>query len=132
MSEEKVVLSTLYDLNRNAVQQVEKELSDSQVKVMLANAVQNLLANNDGKYALLYSKAKSDFVIFKMNERKWENISKDILECITNRGKVFVINGDEDGNDNSIDIWVKSPIEDAPHLYKFFLCDDWVIEEGIS
>lgn len=134
MEEEKktseVVMGTLYDVNKIAVNQ-EKVLSKfilSQKKDLIKQFIY-MTKNN---FYMLLSNEKKDYTIFTLDidndkytyEDKAVKASKVLVdECLINRGDIKGIDKTEDGN--AIEIWLT--IDGDSYVYYFFPYDTAII-----
>lgn len=121
-----VTLGTLYDMNKEAMKK-EKRLSSKEVEDVIKEKVVKFFSENKTYFMLLCNDRK-DYTVFKKASSSIsqgeENFTKDLKECLINRGKVISIDPTEDGV--AFEIWLY--IDGEAFCYYFFPYDEAVIE----
>lgn len=122
-------MGTLYGMNQNNMQK-EPSIKPNTLKKLLKERLIPRVQNTDDSYYMMLCKELSDYTVFKFNNKKEETLStfiKDVQECVMNRGIPLAIDNFKE-QDDALEIWIK--IEDIPHMYYFFPCEPFIIEEG--
>lgn len=129
-----VDMGTLYDLNKNLVQQHEVELTEG-VLNSKKEIIMNYLRKMDNTYYMLLCNERKDYTVFRIgsyNEDIYLNHDHqykeliDILvdECLQNRGEIRGIDITKDKG--AIEIWLL--IDEEAFAYYFFPYDSAIIE----
>ena len=101
MNENEISLGTLYEVNKNLVQNAEKELTEG-VLNSKKEIVKNFVNKTNNYYYMLLCNERKDYTIFTIGniENKEQKIEKLpfvlIDECLKNRGEIRVIELTED------------------------------------
>lgn len=122
-------MGTLYDMNQNNMQK-EPSIKPNSLRKLLKEKLIPRVQNTDDSYYMMLCKELSDYTIFKFNNKDQETLStfvKDLHECILNRGRPLAVDLLKEDND-AVEIWIK--VEGIPHMYYFFPCEPFIIEEG--
>lgn len=97
-----VTLGTTYDINKNLVQQYEKELSTSEIEDRKNLLVNFIKQQNDTIFMMLCHEQR-DYTIFNVKDGNNPQIN-EIIECLVNRGKIVGI--DKTKDEQAIEIWL--------------------------
>lgn len=115
-------LGTLYDLNKQIMIQ-QNSLSAEDYRHSLTN-ICGWLSSNNNKYYMLLNRERADYTVFNMLDFNYNKILNELREVLDYRGTILAI--DYVHGEDYYDIWIK--IDNEAFLYKFFQCDDFVIE----
>lgn len=119
-------MGTLYELNKEAYNTVMPYTKD-ELKEQL-EYIYDWASSEGFKYAMLLCKERSDYTIFnfsEQNDKKYHRgITKDLLECLTNRGVVLDIRYIQEND--AWEIWLRAHNESF--MFMFFECNDFIIE----
>lgn len=122
-------MGTLYAMNQDNMAK-EPSIKPNTLKKLLKQKVVPQITKVDDSYFMMLCKELSDYTIFKFSNKKEDTLSafvKDIHECILNRGRPLAVDLLKEDND-AVEIWIK--VEGIPHMYYFFPCEPFIIEEG--
>jgi len=131
----KVELGTLYDINKNIVEQNLKVLSDDEMQEK-KNLIVDFVNQSGNNYYMLLCNDRKDYTIFHRNKteeglfKDSEGLTKDVIEkvlideCLPNRGKTKSIEITED--QSAIEIWLS--IDGESYCYYFFPYDTAIID----
>lgn len=130
-------LGTLYDMNKNLIQNSEKALSQGMLNSK-KEEIKNFLKKTNNEYYMLLCHERRDYTLFDIGyetynthkEKCQKTVDVLIDECLQNRGEIRGIDITKDKQ--AIEIWVS--IEDDSYAYYFFPYDKGVIdiEEELS
>ena len=118
------IKTDLHAMNKMLMAQL-PELEEKR-KNELSKEIRNLALAEDGafKYLMLLSNERKDYTVFALrNKNRLEladTLSKEVMECLENRGQIKEFDVKKDAN--AIEIW----IDDA--FYALFVYDLGVIE----
>ena len=115
-----VGMGSLYDMNRTIMQQ-QSPLSEQEIEEAL-NEVDKYFYSNK-QYFMLLCHERRDYTLFNITN-KIRRPSKDLKECLQNRGIILSI---EKNCDGVIEIWLLCE-EELPFVYFLFPYDEGVIE----
>lgn len=119
-------IGTLYDMNRYFYQTMppmDTEKKDS----IIQNAAMWFSSKPGNHYFLFLCKELTDFTIFNFVSTNYAQGKEELIDLINSRFcevKDIVYNHDTD----SYDFWGVSTVTADIHMYKLFMCDDFVIE----
>ena len=127
-------LGTLYDVNKNLVQQNEPVLNEG-ILNSKKEIIKNYLLKTKNTYYILLSNERRDYTIFTMGSQlpiekfPYEEKSKKLVsilvdECLKNRGEIRGI--DLTKEKDAIEIWMS--IEGESYVYYFFPYDNAIID----
>lgn len=122
---------TLYDLNKNLVQQHEKSLGQGVINSK-KEIIKNYLRKINNTYYMLLCNERKDYTVFRITDDEGvvgenqyiELINILVDECLVNRGEIRGI--DLTKNQDAIEIWLL--IEEEAYVYYFFPYDNAIIE----
>ena len=118
--------SNLYDMNKQLMEQVGKELTPMEL-VVKQKELEDWFNWECDCYAMLLCHDRRDFTIFHMYENQNPNppalAAKECLGCLTDRGKVYAMDLNKD---KAWEIWLK--IDGKFYCYYLFRYDEAVIE----
>ena len=123
-----VSLGTLYDVNKNLIQNAIKALDETALNSK-KEIIKNFLRKTNNNYYMLLCNERKDYTIFTIGniENKEQKIEKLpfvlIDECLKNRGEIRVIELTEDKN--AIEAWIS--VNDESFAYYFFPYDSAII-----
>lgn len=121
-----ISMGTLYDLNKEAYNKVMPYTPD-ELKEKLEGLYEWVLYNG-AKYFMLLCKERSDYTVFNFSDsidtKYHQGITKDLRECLKNRGVVLDISYQQDSD--AWEIWLRSAGESF--MFMFFECNDFIIE----
>lgn len=123
-----VSLGTLYDVNKNLIQNAIKALDETALNSK-KEIIKNFLRKTNNNYYMLLCNERKDYTIFTIGniENKEQKIEKLpfvlIDECLKNRGEIRVIELTE--NRDAIEAWIS--INDESFAYYFFPYDSAII-----
>lgn len=123
-----VSLGTLYDVNKNLIQNAIKALDETALNSK-KEIIKNFLRKTNNNYYMLLCNERKDYTIFTIGniENKEQKIEKLpfvlIDECLKNRGEIRVIELTEDKD--AIEAWIS--INDESFAYYFFPYDSAII-----
>lgn len=131
MSEEKketeVGLGSLYDFNKIAMSKL-PYLTPIYLKIR-QDLIADFIENEHNQYYMLLCNEAKDYTLFNSNNdyNSIPTMAADVIECMTNRGKIIEIEKDSNG---AIAIWINSYDDNEIHCYYFFPYDLGVLEYG--
>lgn len=117
-------LGTMYDINKNLVENYEKNLTTEELQDK-KQIIIDYLEKTNMKYYMLLCNDRKDYTVFnnvKNNKQEMADILID--ECLLNRGTVKSLNEKE--KESAIEIWLS--IEGESYCYYLFVYDFGVIE----
>ena len=123
-----VSLGTLYDVNKNLIQNAIKALDETALNSK-KEIIKNFLRKTNNNYYMLLCNERKDYTIFTIGniENKEQKIEKLpfvlIDECLKNRGEIRVIELTEDKD--AIEAWIS--VNDESFAYYFFPYDSAII-----
>lgn len=123
-------LGTLYDMNKNLIQNSEKALSQGMLNSK-KEEIKNFLKKTNNEYYMLLCHERRDYTLFDLGyeiynthkEKCQKTVDVLIDECLQNRGEIRGIDITKDKQ--AIEIWIS--IEDDSYAYYFFPYDKGVI-----
>lgn len=126
--EREVTLGTLYDMNKNIVQNSEIKLSEGALNSK-KEIVKNFVNKTNNYYYMLLCNERKDYTIFHIdnicNDKKPMELSLCLIdECLVNRGEIRGIDLTKDNG--AIEIWLS--IEGESYAYYFFPYDAAIVE----
>lgn len=126
--EREVTLGTLYDMNKNIVQNSEMKLSEGALNSK-KEIVKNFVNKTNNYYYMLLCNERKDYTIFHIdnlcNDKKPMELSLCLIdECLVNRGEIRGIDLTKDNG--AIEIWLS--IEGESYAYYFFPYDAAIVE----
>lgn len=126
--EREVTLGTLYDMNKNIVQNSEIKLSEGALNSK-KEIVKNFVNKTNNYYYMLLCNERKDYTIFHIdnicNDKKPMELSLCLIdECLVNRGEIRGIDLTKDND--AIEIWLS--IEGESYAYYFFPYDAAIVE----
>lgn len=126
--EKEISLGTLYDVNKNLVQNAEKELTEGIINSK-KEVVKNFISKTSNHYYMLLCNEKRDYTIFNLKDTSskdniYEMVNILVDECLKNRGEIRGI--DITKSQDAIEIWLS--IEEEAFAYYFFPYDAAIIE----
>ncbi len=117
---------TLYDMNKQIMQQIGEPLKDLQLASIQMKLEDWFNWQIDG-YAMLLCHERRDYTLFHLYQKANKNppavAAKELMLCLKNRGEILSI--EEDSN-QAWEIWLR--IDDEPYCYYLFNYDEGVIE----
>ena len=121
----KVVLGTLYDINKSIIENNLPELTKEEIEEKITE-INDFIFYKNNQYYMLLCNERRDYTIFNLLELESSTEATKILldECLPNRGKVKAIELTESGD--AIEIWLS--IDKESYCYYFFPYDVGVIE----
>ena len=126
-SEQQVAnMGTLYDMNRYFYQTMPPMNKDEQDSI-IQNAAMWFSSKPGNHYFLFLCKELTDFTFFNFVSTNYAQGKEELINLINSRFceiKDIVYNHDTD----SYDFWGISVMTADIHMYKLFMCDDFVIE----
>lgn len=128
MNENEISLGTLYEVNKNLVQNAEKELTEG-VLNSKKEIVKNFVNKTNNYYYMLLCNERKDYTIFHINnicnDKKPMELSLCLIdECLKNRGEIRGIDITKDKG--AIEIWLS--IDGEAYVYYFFPYDSALVE----
>lgn len=128
MNENEISLGTLYEVNKNLVQNAEKELTEG-VLNSKKEIVKNFINKTNNYYYMLLCNERKDYTIFHINnicnDKKPMELSLCLIdECLKNRGEIRGIDITKDKG--AIEIWLS--IDGEAYVYYFFPYDSALVE----
>lgn len=128
MNENEISLGTLYEVNKNLVQNSEKELTEG-VLNSKKEIVKNFINKTNNYYYMLLCNERKDYTIFHINnicnDKKPMELSLCLIdECLKNRGEIRGIDITKDKG--AIEIWLS--IDGEAYVYYFFPYDSALVE----
>lgn len=123
-----VSLGTLYDVNKNLIQNAIKALDETALNSK-KEIIKNFLRKTNNNYYMLLCNERKDYTIFTIGnvENKEQKIEKLpfvlVDECLKNRGEIRVIELTEDKG--AIEAWISA--NDESFAYYFFPYDSAII-----
>lgn len=126
-----IELGTLYDVNKNLVQNSEKKLSQGIINSK-KEEIKNYLRRIASPYYMLLCHERRDYTLFNLgyasnfsfSEKYTKTANVLIDECLVNRGEIRGIDITKDKN--AIEIWMS--IDGDSYAYYFFPYGDGVID----
>lgn len=118
---QEIEMGTLYQVNKNLLM-TEKAMTRDELR-QAYKKIKKFFNEKPDKYFMLLCREKYDFTLFNFTNK--ENIkTKDLEECLINRGDIISIEATE--NKEAFEIWLN--IDDEPFAYYLFPYDLGVIE----
>lgn len=126
-----VTLGNLYDINKQLMEQM-PQISDADMEVAkthLRTWIDTVFAQ---KYLMLLCHEQRDYTLFNLDKTAaWKTASEhlkyevvsDIIECMTNRGTLLII---EDQPDNTWEFWIRN--SEGCFVYYLFPYGEAVLE----
>ena len=119
-------MGTLYEVNKNIMQQTAKPLTIEEL-TPIQKELEDWFNWELDSYAMLLCHERRDYTVFHLYEKQNPNppalAAKELIECLLNRGEVLSI---EKTEDKAWEIWLK--IEEEYCCYYLFNYDNAVIE----
>ena len=109
-----VALGNLYDMNKQLMEK-EPEITDAELQVAKEHLRTWITNNFKQKYLMLLCHELRDYTLFNLDRTSSWAIAKpqtvystaeDIIECMTNRGTLLVMDEQEDG---AWELWIRNP-----------------------
>lgn len=124
-------LGTLYDMNKNLVQNSEKALSQGMLNSK-KEEIKNFLKKTNNEYYMLLCHERRDYTLFDLGyetyytyKEKCKKIADVLIdECLKNRGEIRGIDITKDKQ--AIEIWIST--EEDSYAYYFFPYDEGIID----
>lgn len=125
-----VTLGNLYDMNKQLMEQ-EPAMSKLAIADAQAHLRRWLEINFSAKYFMLLCHELRDYTMFNLNKNNSCQqiptitsyaVTKDIIECMTNRGQLL----DIDEQDGAWELWIRNP--EGCFAYYLFPYGDAVLE----
>lgn len=117
---------TLYDMNKQIMQQIGEPLKDLQLASIQMKLEDWFNWQIDG-YAMLLCHERRDYTLFHLYQKANKNppavAAKELILCLKNRGEILSV--EEDSN-KAWEIWLR--IDDESYCYYLFNYDEGVIE----
>lgn len=117
---------TLYDMNKQIMQQIGEPLKDLQLASIQMKLEDWFNWQIDG-YAMLLCHERRDYTLFHLYQKANKNppavAARELMLCLKNRGEILSI--EEDSN-KAWEIWLR--INDESYCYYLFNYDEGVIE----
>ena len=121
-----ISMGTIYELNKEAYNKI-MPYNEDQLKENL-EFLYEWTFNKGAKYYMLLCKERSDYTVFNFSsliDKKYHyGITKDLKECLKNRGVILDIRYVQDTD--AWEIWLRSNGESF--MFMFFECNDFIIE----
>lgn len=115
-----VVMGTLYDLNKSAMEK-EKKMTNMNINKTLKE-MENFFSK--GSYFMLLCHEQRDYTVFQLTtENKISTAAEELKLCLKNRGDILSIDPTEDGI--AYEIWLRTA--DGIFVYYLFPYDNAVI-----
>lgn len=124
-------LGTLYDVNKNLIQNSEKMLSQG-ILNSKKEEIKNFLKKTNNEYYMLLCHERRDYTLFNLGHETYDTYKEKyqktvnvlIDECLQNRGEIRGIDITKDKQ--AIEVWIST--EGDSYVYYFFPYDKGVIE----
>lgn len=124
-------LGTLYDMNKNLIQNSEKALSQGMLNSK-KEEIKNFLKKTNNEYYMLLCHERRDYTLFDLRyethntykEKCQKTVNVLIDECLQNRGEIRGIDITKDKQ--AIEIWISA--EEDSYAYYFFPYDKGVVD----
>lgn len=109
-----VSLGNLYEMNKQLMEQ-EPKISEAELQTAKEHLRTWLTHNFEQKYFMLLCHELRDYTLFNLDKtHTWRvampqtitNATNDIIECMTNRGELLVVDQQEDG---VWELWIRNP-----------------------
>ncbi len=123
MGESTVNMGTLYELNQSIMAQV-PPMEPDMVDVELANVGVWFGSQRSFQYFMLLNNYRHDYTVFNVTGTNYHKAKEELKGLLEERGRILHIEYNHDRGD--YEIWVS--IDDIPHMYILFPCNDFVIE----
>lgn len=121
----------LYEFNKQAMNTMTPLDAIMKLKAInqMAEGVKKFQESNPAqyKYWMLLSNERRDYTVFNFNNNIWtiKDFTKEIRECLDNRGNLLDVEQQEDGN---FEIWLRDTVTKENVVYYFFNYTKAVIE----
>ena len=125
-SNKKANLGTLYDMNLFMYNKL-PPMEEDKKNAYLQNAAMWFSSKPNNKYFMLYCRELNDFTIFNFLTSNYDKGKTELIALVESRAteiKDIVYNHDSD----SYDFWIVSSLDNQIHMYKLFMCQDFIIE----
>ena len=128
----------LYDMNKVLVEHYQKILTKKEVEEKESNTIipyfEEKIDNNGEQYYMLLCHEKRDYTVFnaiaaiatEYPNRLAKELSKELKECLLNRGNIYDIDRTSDGI--ALEIWIKYAETNETICYYLFPYSAGVIE----
>lgn len=109
-----VTLGNLYDMNKQLMAQ-EPEITKAELRLAKEHLRDWITHNYKQKYLMLLCHELRDYTLFNLDKTSsWAiakpqmvyDVAEDIIECMTNRGQLLVVDEQED---NTWELWIRNP-----------------------
>lgn len=128
--------TTLYDMNKQLVENVDQVLSKEALKKVLKKEVypyfEKKHSQDNNKYFMLLCHEERDYTVFNLLSKdavfNCNIIIAELTECLQNRGDIYSIEITPDKE--ALEIWLKLIEDKEMHCYYLFPYDNAVIEIG--
>lgn len=126
-----VALGNLYDMNKQLMEQ-EPEISEAELQLAKEHLRTWLTHKFEQKYFMLLCHELRDYTLFNLDKTNtWkmappitvQTATNDIIECMTNRGKLLVMDEQDDG---VWELWVRN--DEGCFAYYLFPYGEAVLE----
>ena len=124
--QKKATMGTLYDMNLYFYEQL-PSIDPKKFDQMLQNAAMWFSSEPDNKYFMFFCRELFDFTIFNFKNPNYSLGKEELCNLIHTRAKDLkdiVYNHDT----NTYDFWLVSSLDGKVHMYKLFMCGDFIIE----
>lgn len=128
MSEEKITIGNLYELNKQLLEN-EKSLSASKIREK-TKSLQTYFSQSSNVYFMLLCNDAKDYTLFRIinDEARIERTKKaaaEVIDCLNNRGEILSI--EKVNESTAFEIWLRKN-DNNIFCYYLFNYDEGVIE----
>ena len=121
----KMTLGSVYDLNRSLYKNVPPMAADSAQEFF--NNVGMWFSSKPGNvYFMFLCRELNDYTIFHFGTTNFAQGQTELEDLVKSRGELKDIEYNHDTD--SYDFWVTSVFDEEVHMYKLFMCQDFIIE----
>ena len=118
--------NTLYEMNQQLMAN-EKPLTNFEI-LNRSKSTTKFFERSPNSYFMLLCHEKRDYTIFKLSGLdSATTASKELIECLKNRGSILAIDKAKDNPELAFEIWVRTE-EDENLCYYLFNYNEGVIE----
>lgn len=124
--QKKATMGTLYDMNLYFYEQL-PSMDSKKFDQMTQNIGMWFSSESDNKYFMLLCRELFDFTVLHFEHPNYVLGKEELImliHCRAKEVKDIVYNHDT----NTYDIWLVSSLDGKVHMYKLFMCNDFIIE----
>lgn len=125
-SGQKANMGTLYDMNLYFYEKL-PPMDSKKVSQFLQNIGMWFSSEPSNKYFMFFCRELFDFTIFNFTSPNY-SLGKEELTALVNSRAISIKDIVYNHDTNTYDFWLVSPLDSKVHMYKLFMCGDFIIE----